>query len=323
VPEYHARVRIRRTVKAALLSLTLAVPSVADTLFLKNGNAVSGYFEGGTPRFVKFRSLDGAVKDYDILSVNTIQFGEEVSPVGSVTSPPSPSRPEGMARSTSRIQTPVIERITSSTERSGRDTLIRLVVDVRSNVPVEWFEGSFEGPKGNIWRNGYAQKFTEVSPGLWRLIHTDRVSEFAPRGSYSYRNIRVRNSGLLKSDVWAGESKVTITTLVETQAANPLQAIPRSQDSVDLGLCQPQPIYTVLPEYTDDGRRERIQGNVELVVIVKSDGTIDFQNIRKALGYGLDQKAIEAVRNWKFTPAKKDGRSIDCMVTVSVNFSLR
>jgi len=55
----------------------LAAPAFSDTLVLKNGEKVSGYFEGGSPRVIKFRTSDGVVKDYDLLSVQQIQFGEE------------------------------------------------------------------------------------------------------------------------------------------------------------------------------------------------------------------------------------------------------
>lgn len=93
--------------------------------------------------------------------------------------------------------------------------------------------------------------------------------------------------------------------------------------SVGGGVSEPQPTYTILPEYSDDGRKGRIQGTVELLIVVKADGTVDFQNVRKSLGYGLDQKAIEAVRKWKFLPGKKDGTPVATLVSVSVNFSLR
>ncbi len=55
----------------------LAAPAFSDTLVLKNGEKISGYFEGGSPRVIKFRTSDGVVKDYDLLSVQQIQFGEE------------------------------------------------------------------------------------------------------------------------------------------------------------------------------------------------------------------------------------------------------
>ncbi len=93
--------------------------------------------------------------------------------------------------------------------------------------------------------------------------------------------------------------------------------------SVGGGVSEPTLTYQILPEYSDDGRKGRIQGTVELLIVVKADGTVDFQNVRKSLGYGLDQKAIEAVKRWKFSPGKKDGQPVATLVSVSVNFSLR
>src|SRR2546426_12792470 len=52
----------------------LAAPAFSDTLVLKNGEKVSGYFEGGSPRVIKFRASDGVVKGYDLLSVQQIQI---------------------------------------------------------------------------------------------------------------------------------------------------------------------------------------------------------------------------------------------------------
>src|SRR6059036_3405860 len=55
----------------------LAAPAFSDTLVLRNGEKISGYFEGGSPRVIKFRTSDGVVKDFDLLSVQQIQFGDE------------------------------------------------------------------------------------------------------------------------------------------------------------------------------------------------------------------------------------------------------
>jgi hypothetical protein len=134
-------------------------------------------------------------------------------------SDPWPGELKVTITNSAQAQIPIIERITSSIELAGRDTLVKLTVDVRSNVPVNWFEGSFEGPNGNIWGGGSGRTFAEVSPGLWRLVHTDRVSEFAPSGEYRYTGIRVRNAGLLRSDPWPGELKVTITNSAQAQVS--------------------------------------------------------------------------------------------------------
>ena len=89
------------------------------------------------------------------------------------------------------------------------------------------------------------------------------------------------------------------------------------------GVSDPVPLSTAQPEYSDDGRKARIQGTVELLIVVNSDGTVKFDSVRKSLGYGLDQKAIDAVRKWKFVPSKKDGKPVASYVSVLVNFSLR
>jgi hypothetical protein len=60
-----------------IAAIGLVVPVWADTLVLKNGERITGYYEGGTARVIKFRSADGAVKDYDLLSIQQIQFSED------------------------------------------------------------------------------------------------------------------------------------------------------------------------------------------------------------------------------------------------------
>src|SRR5499427_9151044 len=65
----------------------LAVPAFSDTLVLKSGEKISGFFEGGSARVIKFRTSDGVVKDYDLFSVQQIQFGDDKA----ATSPSSTS----------------------------------------------------------------------------------------------------------------------------------------------------------------------------------------------------------------------------------------
>jgi protein TonB len=89
------------------------------------------------------------------------------------------------------------------------------------------------------------------------------------------------------------------------------------------GVSAPTVLLEILPEYSDDARKARIQGTVELMAIVNADGTLTFESVMKSLGFGLDQKAIEAVKKWKFRPALKDGKPVATRVNISVNFTLR
>src|SRR5205807_6524809 len=70
----------------------LAAPAFSDTLVLKSGEKVTGYFEGGSARVIKFRTSDGVVKDFDLFSVQQIQFGDEKSAATSST----PSTPRSV-----------------------------------------------------------------------------------------------------------------------------------------------------------------------------------------------------------------------------------
>jgi hypothetical protein len=78
--------RLNQFTAIAALAAVMVAPVFADTLVLKSGERVSGYFEGGSARVVKFRTADGAVKDYDILAVQTIQFGDTGSSSSSASS---------------------------------------------------------------------------------------------------------------------------------------------------------------------------------------------------------------------------------------------
>ena len=89
------------------------------------------------------------------------------------------------------------------------------------------------------------------------------------------------------------------------------------------GVSAPTLLSQIQPEYSDDARKARIQGTVELLIVVQADGSVRFDNVQKSLGYGLDQKAIDAVKKWKFAPGKKDGAAVATYVSVLVNFSLR
>ena len=79
----------------------------------------------------------------------------------------------------------------------------------------------------------------------------------------------------------------------------------------------------VRPSYTDAARRQAIEGDVVLEIVVRSDGTVGNVRVRQSLGGGLEQKAIEAVRQWRFTPAKRKGVPVDVVVDVAVEFKLR
>jgi protein TonB len=89
------------------------------------------------------------------------------------------------------------------------------------------------------------------------------------------------------------------------------------------GITAPAIAREVKPDYTEEGRRRRLEGDVVLEIVVKSDGSVGNVKLLQGLGAGLDERAVEAVRQWRFTPAKRYGTPVDVIVEVAMEFKLR
>ena len=87
-------------------------------------------------------------------------------------------------------------------------------------------------------------------------------------------------------------------------------------------VTQPQLIYKVEPEFSEAARKAKYQGVVVLAIEVDASGHPRNLRILEMLGLGLDEKAIEAVSQWRFRPGYQDGRPVVTMATVEVSFRL-
>jgi TonB family protein len=89
------------------------------------------------------------------------------------------------------------------------------------------------------------------------------------------------------------------------------------------GASDPAIISQVDPEFSEEARKAKFQGLCVLSIIVEPDGTPSNIRVSSSLGMGLDEKAIEAVKKWKFRPSMKDGRPVRYgPVEVDVDFHL-
>ncbi len=79
----------------------------------------------------------------------------------------------------------------------------------------------------------------------------------------------------------------------------------------------------VLPEYSEEARKARFQGTVVLNTIIREDGSVQVMRIVRGIGFGLDQNAINAVLQWKFKPARRNGKPVAAFMNVEVSFNLR
>jgi TonB family protein len=88
------------------------------------------------------------------------------------------------------------------------------------------------------------------------------------------------------------------------------------------GVSAPVLVHQVDPEFSDEARRAKYQGICTISIIVDANGIPQNPHVVTPLGMGLDEKALEAVRQFRFKPALKDGKPVPVMITVVVNFRL-
>jgi len=88
------------------------------------------------------------------------------------------------------------------------------------------------------------------------------------------------------------------------------------------GVSGPVLLRKVEPDYTEEARKAKYQGTVLLYAEIGPDGRATNIKVQRSLGLGLDEKAIEAVKQWQFKPGEKDGKPVTVAATIEVNFRL-
>ena len=163
------------------------------------------------------------------------------------------------------------------------------------------------------------------------------------RRQYSYRlGLRFRTAELLTGSLatWAFRPAMGANGPVEAigrvrflkgdgdEAAKlpltpPQPSQPRVDYSVASGATDPKLLHKVDADYSDAGRAAGVKGVVVLSIVVDPQGNVVNPTVVTSLGFGLDEKAIEAVRQWKFTPGFKDGKPVAVAKIVEISFVLQ
>jgi len=91
----------------------------------------------------------------------------------------------------------------------------------------------------------------------------------------------------------------------------------------DPSVTPPHAIFQPDPEFSEEARRKKISGTILIALTVGVDGLPHDIKVEKGLGYGLDEKAMEAVNRWKFEPAQKDGQPVETRIHAEVSFKIR
>jgi len=87
-------------------------------------------------------------------------------------------------------------------------------------------------------------------------------------------------------------------------------------------ITPPTVLSRVEPQYSEEARKARCHGTVVLEAVVKRDGTVDILRVVRGLGFGLDENAVQALKQWRFKPGTKNV-PVDVALNIEVNFNLR
>ncbi len=183
----------------------------------------------------------------------------------------------------------------------------------------------------------------EREPYLDALLQTAalraRTSLSAAPSFVRTRHLRQRVALILKEDIMspkrlklslaavAGALVLTTAWAISTfplqSPTEPGQPAPLGKVyKVGDGISAPKLSYKIEPDYTADARQAKLQGTVVLAIEISPAGTVQSAKVSRGLGLGLDEKAVEAIQKWRFSPALKDGQPVAVSASVEVNFRL-
>lgn len=117
--------------------------------------------------------------------------------------------------------------------------------------------------------------------------------------------------------------KKTTSAATFTFQCSPEETSTAPAEKIAIGrVSAPVPTFKPEPEYSEEARKKKRQGSVRLSLVVDSEGFVVQMATEQMLGYGLDEKAMEAVKAWRFKPGIKDGKAVPVKAVMEVNFRL-
>jgi TonB family protein len=173
---------------------------------------------------------------------------------------------------------------------------------------------------------------------MWMALLREREQNLVEAENFYQRAIAVEDPSsegaatalelyvrLLKDQGRADEA----TTSMSDRASDIRKALGEQQRKVSSNALRiggdviaPKVLHKMEPEYTEEGRVAKYQGTVVLTVEIDPNGMAQNIRIVKGLGFGLDENAVTAVRQWQFQPATKDGAAVTVQASIEVNFRL-
>ena len=109
--------------------------------------------------------------------------------------------------------------------------------------------------------------------------------------------------------------------IVRVQTPNTISQTPGIY-RIGPNISPPKVLRKIEPVYSDEARAAKLAGTVVIYVEIGPDGWAHNTRVMRSLGLGLEEKAVEAILQWRFLPGVKDGRPVTVMATIEVNFRL-
>jgi TonB family protein len=159
-----------------------------------------------------------------------------------------------------------------------------------------------------------------ITPLIGRRFLSQRLSMIGQEVAMSPRHLYVRFAAALILCAVATASAVDAFPMIA--GAQPGRVYDPGRDA---GITLPEVVHEVKPVYTPAAMQQKIQGSVHVDVVVLASGEVGRVWVTRSLDaeYGLDQEAMRAAGQWRFTPGKKDGTPVPVVVTIEMTFTLR
>lgn len=110
-----------------------------------------------------------------------------------------------------------------------------------------------------------------------------------------------------------------------TQPAPPAAWPPAGVFRVVQGMTAPKIVKSARPRYPPEAMRAKIQGRVKMEIVVQADGTVGDVRVVRSLDrtFGLDDAAVKAAKEMRFTPAVKDGAAVPVLLSTEIEFTAK
>jgi TonB family protein len=203
------------------------------------------------------------------------------------------------------------------------------VIESQVQLAVQWFlkaadqgNAAAQYYAGDFYRNGIGVKQDYVQAYKWSSlaasVEKGQQAEAAKLCAAVASQMTIQQLTQARQLAWDWKKTHSISPF-----NSELASYGRNPYTIGGDIKSPVPIVQLAPPYTAEARKAGIEGTVHLQCFVRKDGTTDSFRILRALGYGLDESAINTIfTQWRYQPGTLKGNPVDVLMDISVSFKL-